>query len=150
HIQGNIELPEEVASVADHGGVGIGLYRTEFLFLNRNSLPTEEEHYRSYRFVAEKAFPHEVVIRTLDVGGDKMDLPGEFEKETNPALGLRAIRYCLQKRDVFKTQLRGIIRAAAHGNIKILIPMISSLTELLETKKIIEDVKNELRSEREA
>jgi phosphotransferase system enzyme I (PtsI) len=149
HIQGNIELPEEVASVADHGGVGIGLYRTEFLFLNRNSLPTEEEHYRAYRFVAEKAFPHEVVIRTLDVGGDKLDLPGEFEKEANPALGLRAIRYCLQKRDIFKTQLRGIIRAAAHGNIKILIPMISSLTELLETKKIIEDVKNELRSQRE-
>ena len=150
HIQGNIELPEEVETVADHGGIGIGLYRTEFLFLNRDTLPTEDEHYRSYRHVAEKAFPHEVVIRTFDVGGDKLDLPGGFEKEENPALGLRAIRYCLLKSDVFKTQLRGILRATAHGNIKILIPMISSLTELIETKKIIEDVKTELKTQGES
>jgi phosphoenolpyruvate-protein phosphotransferase (PTS system enzyme I) len=146
-VEGNIELPEEVMSVEDHGGTGIGLYRTEFLFLNRPSLPTEEEHYQAYRHVAEKSFPHEVVIRTIDVGGDKIDLPDEFEKEANPALGLRAIRFCLKKTDIFKTQLRGILRATAHGNIKILIPMISSLPELLETKKIIEEVKVELRSQ---
>jgi len=147
HLQGNIELPEEVASVADHGGTGIGLYRTEFLFMNRQTLPTEEEHYNAYRHVAEKAWPHEVVIRTLDVGGDKIGIPGGFEKEANPTLGLRAIRFCLQKLDIFRPQLRGILRASAHGNIKILIPMISGLPELYETKKIIEDMKAELRSE---
>jgi len=146
-LQGNIELPEEVASAADHGGTGIGLYRTEFLFLNRQTLPSEEEHYKAYRHVAERAAPHEVVIRTLDVGGDKIGLPGGFEKEANPALGLRAIRFCLQKRDIFKTQLRGLLRATAHGNIKMLIPMISGLPELYETKKILDDVKAELRAE---
>ncbi len=149
-LQGNIELPEEVASVAEHGGVGIGLYRTEFLFLNRQTLPTEEEHYNAYRLVAEKAFPYEVVIRTLDVGGDKIGFPGIFEKEANPALGLRAIRFCLQKPDIFRTQLRGILRATVHGNIKILYPMISGLPELYETKKVLEEVKEELRSEGKA
>lgn len=149
-LQGNIELPEEVASVAEHGGVGIGLYRTEFLFLNRQTLPTEEEHYIAYRHVAEKASPHEVVIRTLDVGGDKINFPGIFEKEANPALGLRAIRFCLQKRDIFRTQLRGILRATVHGHIKILYPMISGLPELYETKKVLEEVKEELRSEGKA
>jgi phosphotransferase system enzyme I (PtsI) len=145
-LQGNIELPEEVASAADHGGTGIGLYRTEFLFMNRQTLPTEEEHYNAYRHVAEKAAPYEVVIRTLDVGGDKIGVPGGFEKEANPALGLRAIRFCLQKLDIFRTQLRGILRAAVHGNIKILIPMISGLSELYATKKIIEEAKGELRA----
>jgi phosphotransferase system enzyme I (PtsI) len=146
-LQGNIELPEEATSTTEHGGTGIGLYRTEFLFLNRQTLPTEEEHYIAYRHVAERAAPHQVVIRTLDVGGDKVGFPGEFEKEANPALGLRAIRFCLQKRDMFKTQLRGILRAAVHGNIKILVPMISGLTELYETKKLLHEVKTELRSE---
>jgi phosphotransferase system enzyme I (PtsI) len=146
-LQGNIELPEEAMSAAEHGGTGIGLYRTEFLFLNRPTFPTEEEHYNAYRHVAERASPYEVVIRTLDVGGDKVGLPGVFEQEANPALGLRAIRFCLQKRDLFRTQLRGILRASAHGNIKILIPMISGLPELYETKKMLEDVKAELRSE---
>jgi phosphotransferase system enzyme I (PtsI) len=98
--------------------------------------------------VAEKASPHEVVIRTFDLGGDKIGLPGEFEEEANPALGLRAIRFSLHKRDIFKTQLRGILRATAHGNIKLLIPMISGLPELYETKKILEAVKAELRSEK--
>ncbi len=147
YLQGNIELPEEATSAMEHGGTGIGLYRTEFLFLNRQTLPTEEEHYRAYRHVAERAAPHEVVIRTLDVGGDKIDTAVGFEKEANPALGLRAIRFCLRKRDIFRTQLRGILRASVHGNIKILIPMISGLTELYETKKILEEVKVELRAE---
>ncbi len=146
-LEGNIELPEEATSAAEHGGTGIGLYRTEFLFLNRQSFPTEEEHYNAYRQVAERAAPHEVVIRTLDVGGDKIGLFNEFEKEANPALGLRAIRFCLQKSDVFRIQLRGILRAAVHGNIKMLIPMISGLTEIYETKKLLEAVKAELRSE---
>lgn len=147
HLQGNIELPEEVAAVADHGGIGIGLYRTEFLFLNRPTLPTEEEHYAAYRRVAEAAAPSEVVIRTLDVGGDKIGIPGGFEKEANPALGLRAIRFCLQKQDIFRVQLRGILRATPHGNVKILFPMISGLTELREAKRILGEVKEELAAE---
>lgn len=149
-LEGNIELPHEVETVPDHGGTGIGLYRTEFLFMNRNDLPTEEEHYNAYRYVVEKSDSLEVVVRTYDLGGDKVPLPGEFEKEANPALGLRAIRFCLHKRDIFRTQLRGILRATAHGNIKILLPMISGLWELRETKKIIEEVKGELRSEGKA
>lgn len=147
HLQGNIELPEEVTSVSDHGGAGIGLYRTEFLFLNKDTLPTEEQHYQAYRHVVERAAPHEVVIRTLDVGGDKIGLPGEVEKEPNPALGLRAIRFCLSRREIFRTQLRGILRASAHGSIKILYPMISGLAELRETLSILESVKSELRAE---
>jgi phosphotransferase system enzyme I (PtsI) len=147
-LQGNIELPDEVAVVVEHGGLGIGLYRTEFLYLNRPSLPSEEEHYQAYRKVAEQAAPHDVVIRTLDVGGDKIGMPGGFAKEANPALGLRAIRFCLKKRDLFKVQLRGILRASAEAkNIKILYPMISGLPELIETKMILEEVKHELRSE---
>lgn len=145
-LQGNIELPEEVSTVMEHGGAGIGLYRTEFLFMNRPTLPTEEQHYEAYRHVAERAAPHEVVIRTLDVGGDKI-LPGQFEKEANPALGLRAIRFLLQNRDIFKTQLRGILRASVHGRIKILFPMISGLLELYETKKVLDEVKQDLRRE---
>jgi phosphotransferase system enzyme I (PtsI) len=147
HLQGNIELPEEVATVADHGGAGIGLYRTEFLFLNKQSLPTEEQHYQAYRHVVERSAPNAVVIRTLDVGGDKIGMPGEFEKEPNPVLGLRAIRFCLSRRDIFRTQLRGILRASAHGTIKLLFPMISGLTELRESRKMLDAVKGELRAE---
>ncbi|MFA5073517.1 MAG: phosphoenolpyruvate--protein phosphotransferase [Nitrospirota bacterium] len=148
NLEGNIELPEEVPTVEDHGGTGIGLYRTEFLFMNRQDLPTEEEHYNAYRSVAEKAYPYGVVIRTLDIGGeDKIALPEDFEKEANPALGLRAIRYCLYRRDIFKTQLRGIFRATVHGKIRILLPMISNLHEVQETKRIIEEVKMELKAE---
>jgi phosphotransferase system enzyme I (PtsI) len=146
-LQGNIELPEEVGSAAEHGGTGIGLYRTEFLFLNRGTLPTEDEHYEAYRHVAERAAPYEVVIRTLDVGGDKIGHSGLFEAEANPALGLRAIRFCLQKKDIFKVQLRGILRAAVQENIKMLLPMISGLPELHATKKMLEEVKAELRAE---
>ena len=149
-LEGNIELPEEATSAVEHGGMGIGLYRTEFLFLNRQSFPSEEEHYNAYRLVAERSAPHEVVVRTLDVGGDKIGSFSEFEKEANPALGLRAIRFCLQKSEVFRVQLRGILRAAVHGNIKMLIPMISGLTEIYETKKLLEEVKAELRSEGKA
>jgi phosphotransferase system enzyme I (PtsI) len=146
-LEGNIELPEEVASVADHGGSGIGLYRTEFLFMNRPTLPTEEEHYAAYRQVAERAAPQEVVVRTFDLGGDKIALSAGFEKEANPALGLRAIRFSLKKQDIFKVQLRGLLRASAHGNIKILYPMISGLPELYATKAILDEMKAELRAE---
>jgi phosphotransferase system enzyme I (PtsI) len=147
HLQGNIELPEEVATVAEHGGAGIGLYRTEFLFLNKQHLPTEEQHYVAYRDVVERAAPHQVVIRTLDVGGDKVGLPGNFEQEPNPALGLRAIRFCLQNPDIFRTQLRGILRASAHGKIRILYPMIAGLPELREIKLVMDEVREDLRRE---
>ena len=147
HLQGNIELPEEVATVTRHGGAGIGLYRTEFLFLNRQHLPTEEQHYAAYRDVAERSAPNEVVIRTLDVGGDKLALPDQYDEEPNPALGLRAIRFCLRHRDIFRAQLRGIFRASAHGKIKILYPMISALPELQEIKRLMDEVRSELRAE---
>lgn len=147
HLQGNIELPEEVGTVAEHGGSGIGLYRTEFLYMNRPTLPTEDQHYAAYRHVAERAAPQEVVIRTLDVGGDKLALPAYGEKEANPALGLRAIRFLLQQRTIFKTQLRGMLRASVHGKVKILFPMISGLLELYEAKNVLEEVKQELRNE---
>lgn len=146
YLQGNIELPEEVEAVVAHGGAGIGLYRTEFLFMNRSTLPTEDEHYDAYRRVAEQAAPHHVVIRTLDVGGDKIGVPLGFEKEANPALGLRAIRFSLKRKDIFKTQLKGILRASAHGRIKVLFPMIAGLQDLYETKKVLEEVKAELKS----
>jgi len=136
-----------VATIAKHGGKGIGLYRTEFLFMNRKHLPTEEQHYVAYRDVVERAAPHEVVIRTLDVGGDKVGVFVQSEQEPNPALGLRAIRFCLQNRDIFRAQLRGIFRASAHGKIKILYPMIAGLTELQEIKRFMEEVKTELRAE---
>jgi phosphotransferase system enzyme I (PtsI) len=97
--------------------------------------------------VVERAAPNEVVIRTLDVGGDKIGLPDQFDKEPNPVLGLRAIRFCLHRRDIFRTQLRGILRASAHGRIKILYPMISGLAELREARSVLEDVKDELRAE---
>lgn len=147
HLQGNIEFPEEVMAVSEHGGRGIGLYRTEFLFMNRPTLPTEDEHYIAYKKVAELSAPHEVVIRTLDVGGDKIAASTGSEREPNPALGLRAIRFSLKRKDIFKTQLRGILRASAHGNIKILYPMISGLMELQEAKRVLEEVKAALRSE---
>lgn len=146
-LQGNIELPEEVTTVVDHGGAGIGLYRTEFLFLNKKDLPTEEQHYQAYRHVVERASPHDVVIRTLDVGGDKIGFPGQFEKEPNPVLGLRAIRFCLSKQDIFRAQLRGILRASAHGKLKILFPMISGIAELRETRRILGEEKDRLRTE---
>ncbi len=149
-LEGNIELPEEVASVADHGGSGIGLYRTEFLFMNRLTLPTEEEHYAAYRQVAERAAPQEVVVRTFDLGGDKIAVSTGFERESNPALGLRAIRFSLKQQDIFKVQLRGILRASAHGNIKILYPMISGLPELYAAKAILSEMKAELRAEGKA
>ena len=147
HLQGNIELPEEVTTVADHGGAGIGLYRTEFLFLERTTAPTEAEQYDVYRPIAETMGKLPVIVRTLDVGGDKIGLPGNFEKEPNPVLGLRAIRFCLKRRDIFRPQLRGILRASAHGTIKILFPMISGLSELRDARSMMDEVKAELRAE---
>src|SRR6184192_2809994 len=145
-LSANIELPEEVEAAPRNGAEGIGLYRTEFLYLNRNTLPTEEEQYTTYRKVAEKVRPDPLIIRTFDLGGDKL-APGtvDITDELNPFLGWRAIRLCLEHIDIFKTQLRAILRASAVGNIKIMFPMISRLEELRGAKAVLAECHQELR-----
>jgi phosphotransferase system enzyme I (PtsI) len=146
-ISANIELVDEIDIAYSHGAEGIGLFRTEYLFLGRPDLPSEEEQFDAYRQVLEHHAPKPVTIRTLDIGGDKIAVSLDTPHETNPALGFRAIRLCLSRTDLFKTQLRAIFRAAVYGNCKLLIPMISCLPELFATKKLLETVKEELRSE---
>jgi len=146
-LSANIELPEDVGAVAANGAEGIGLYRTEFLYLNRTTLPTEEEQYETYRRVAERVRPNPLIIRTFDLGGDKL-APGtvDITDELNPFLGWRAIRFCLENVEVFKTQLRAILRASVVGNVKIMFPMISGLDELRRAIAILGECKEELRS----
>ena len=143
-ITANIEFLEEVAAVRDYGGVSIGLYRTEFLYLRSKAFPEEEDLFEDYREVAELMVPEPVNIRTLDIGGDKFVSKLEISKEMNPALGLRAIRFCLKQPGIFKTQLRAILRASAFGHIRLIFPMISGLQELLDAKKILAEVQGEL------
>jgi phosphotransferase system enzyme I (PtsI) len=145
-LSANIELPEDVDAVAANGAEGVGLYRTEFLYLNRPTLPTEDEQYETYRKVAERVRPHPLIIRTFDLGGDKL-APGavDIADELNPFLGWRAIRFCLENVDIFKTQLRAILRASTVGNIKIMFPMISGLDELRRAIAVLEECKEELR-----
>lgn len=147
-IMGNIELPEEVVAVRDHGGDGIGLYRTEFLYMNRETFPDEQELFAQYKEVAELMAPRPVTIRTLDVNGDKAILGVASPDEANPALGLRAIRFCLQKPDIFKTQLRAILRAAAFGNVRLLLPMISGAEEIRETLALLDQAARSLEKEK--
>jgi phosphoenolpyruvate-protein phosphotransferase (PTS system enzyme I) len=144
-LSANIELPEDVEAVAANGAEGIGLYRTEFLYLNRSTLPTEHEQFETYRKVAERVRPDPLIIRTFDLGGDKL-APGtvDITDELNPFLGWRAIRLCLENIDIFKTQLRAILRASAVGNIKIMFPMISGLEELRHAKAVLAECKEEL------
>lgn len=146
-LMGNIELAEEVVSVMDHGGEGIGLYRTEFQYLNRKSYPSEDELYEQYREVVELMAPEPVTIRTLDINGDKALSYDQNNDESNPALGLRAIRFCLTRPDVFMTQLRAILRAAYHGNIRVMFPMISGLEEVIAAKKHLHDAAKALKKE---
>ena len=149
-VEANIELAEEVASALAYGAEGIGLYRTEFFYLSRPSLPTEEELFANFRTVAERMDGRPVTIRTLDIGGDKFASSLELGPEINPALGLRAIRYCLKERELFRTQLRAILRASAYGKIRILFPLISGVGELLEALKVLEEVKQQLLARGEA
>jgi len=143
-LQANIEMVEEIPSAKMHGAEGVGLYRTEILYLNRKDLPTEEEHFKTYRGLLESIYPATATIRTLDIGGDKF-LPGYSKNnELNPALGLRAIRFSLKETEIFKTQLRGILRASVYGKLKILLPMISGIEEVRQTKAILEEVKKSL------
>jgi len=143
-IMANIEFPEEIISVKNYGGDGIGLYRTEFQYMNRPQFPSEEELFEKYREVVEVMAPRPVTIRTLDINGDKALANQSGLGETNPALGLRAIRYCLRKPEVFKTQLRAILRAAAFGNVRILFPMISAYFEICEALKALDDAAESL------
>src|SRR5438067_4322511 len=145
-LSANIELPDDVDAVAANGAEGIGRYRTEFLYLNRPTLPTEDEQYEIYRKVADRVRPEPLIIRTFDLGGDKL-APGavDIADELNPFLGWRAIRFCLENVDIFKTQLRAILRASTVGNIKIMFPMISGLDELRRAIAVLEGCKEELR-----
>jgi len=143
-VLGNIGLLEEVVSVIDHGGDGIGLYRTEFHYLNRPTLPSEQELFDNYRDVAEVMAPRTVTIRTLDIGGDKFASGLELAEEMNPALGLRAIRFSLQSPEIFDTQLRAILRAATLGNVRVMIPMISRVDEILAAKRMIAEAAESL------
>ncbi len=146
-IMGNIEMPEELVAVKDHGGDGVGLLRTEFLYLNRSQYPPEDELFEQYKEVVELMDPKPVTIRTLDINGDKEISAVPTPDEANPALGLRAIRFCLKKRGVFKTQLRAILRAAVHGYVRLLLPMISSCEEVRETLKLLDESAEELSRE---
>ncbi|MFH1369287.1 MAG: phosphoenolpyruvate--protein phosphotransferase [Elusimicrobiota bacterium] len=148
-IAANIDNPEEVKSVLKHGAEGVGLYRTEFLYFNRTEMPTEEEHYQNYLRAGQKLLPHSVIVRTMDIGGDKLSHLGfeGFSEETNPFLGMRAIRLCLKYPAIFKTQLRGILRASGDCRLKIMYPMVSSVHEILAANKILEECKEELRKE---
>jgi phosphotransferase system enzyme I (PtsI) len=144
NIEANMELVEEIPSLLEHGAEGIGLYRTEYLFLNRLDEPSEEEQFENYVTVLKQLGDRPVTIRTIDLGGDKLAISQTYETQQNPALGLRAIRLCLRELPLFKTQLRALLRASVHGKLKILLPMISSMEELRQVRKIIKDVKRDL------
>ena len=146
-LQANIEVPEDVAAVKASGATGIGLYRTEFLFMNKREMPDEEEQFQAYKQVAEAMHGMPVTIRTLDLGADKQMNPDTVSNCANPALGLRAVRLCLSEPQIFHTQLRALLRASHYGNIKILIPMLSTLGELRQTKLLLERAKLSLRKQ---
>ena len=146
-LSANIELPDEVPSVIAHGAAGIGLFRTEFLYLNRNDFPTEEEQYAAYRSVAEQLSPQPVIIRTMDLGGDKFFSPLQLPSEINPFMGWRAIRFSLARPDIFRLQLRAILRASVAGNLQMMYPMISGIEELRRANEILHEVKQELTRE---
>jgi len=143
-VMGNIELPEEVFALINYGGDGIGLYRTEFQYFNRSDFPGEDELFDKYKDVVEVMDPKPVTIRTLDINGDKALANHINSDEKNPALGLRAIRYCLKNPDIFKAQLRAILRAAAFGNVRILFPMISTYFEICEANRILDEAAQSL------
>jgi len=147
-LSANLEFPDEINSIITYGARGIGLFRTENLYLTKTELPTEEEQFDEYYKVAEKVSPYPVIIRTLDIGGDKKSPILEIPEEDNPFLGWRAIRLCLEKVDIFKTQLRAILRASVMGNVKIMFPMISCLEEINRAKAILDQVKEDLKSEK--
>jgi phosphotransferase system enzyme I (PtsI) len=146
-ILANIEFQEEVDLALDYGADGIGLYRTEFLYLRQQRLPTEEELFEDYKTVAHMMAPNRVTIRTLDIGGDKFASHLEYAPGINPAMGLRAIRFCLKEDSIFRTQLRAILRASVYGQVRLMFPLISGIQEVTAAHRILEEVKGELRRE---
>ena len=146
-LLGNIEFPHEVENMLANGGDGVGLYRTEFLYLTNDHEPSEDEQYRAYRHTLELLAGRPCTIRTLDLGADKYTQQRAHEPERNPFLGLRSIRYCLAHREMFKTQLRAILRASAHGPLKVMFPLVSTVMELRQAKMILNDVCEELEEE---
>lgn len=143
----NIGKPEDADKVVECDGEGVGLFRTEFLFMDRDSVPTEEEQFEAYKTVAEKLAGKPVIIRTLDIGGDKaIDYLG-LEQEENPFLGFRAIRFCLQRPDIYRVQLRALLRASAYGQIKIMVPLVTGVEELRQVKALIKEIMEELDKE---
>lgn len=146
-VYANIGKPDDVSAVLQNDGEGVGLFRTEFLFMDRTALPSEEEQFAAYRTVAAQMQGKEVIIRTLDVGGDK-DIPYlHMEKEDNPFLGHRAVRYCLDNPEIYKVQLRALLRASAYGNIKIMLPLVTAVGEVRRVRELLESAKAELRTE---
>ncbi|MCL4216444.1 MAG: phosphoenolpyruvate--protein phosphotransferase, partial [Candidatus Hydrogenedentes bacterium] len=144
----NIELPIELSASQKARAQGIGLYRSEYLFLNRPVLPTEDEQFEAYSAVASAMMPHPVILRTLDLGGDKFASHLSMADELNPQLGWRAIRFCLERPDIFKCQLRAMFRASVHGNVQIMFPLISGLDELLRVKEVVNEVTVDLEARR--
>jgi len=147
-LSSNVEQISDTAAVLDCGAEGVGLFRTEYLFLDRETAPTEEEQYLSYQKIATALAPQPVIFRTLDIGADKLAGAWSGTRETNPFLGWRAIRFCLQETAIFKAQLRAILRASTEANVKLLYPMISGVDELIEANKLLDECKNELRTEK--
>lgn len=146
-LAANIGTPADVAGVLENGGEAVGLYRTEFLYMGRDSMPSEKEQFHAYKTVLERMEGKPVVVRTLDIGGDK-ELPYlELPKEMNPFLGLRAVRLCLERQDIFRTQLRALLRASVYGNLRIMFPMIATLDEFREAKSILLEEKAKLAAE---
>ncbi len=146
-LSANIELPEDIPLVKASGAEGVGLYRTEFFYLNKGELPDEEQQYENYRRVASEILPNSIIIRTLDLGGDKAIGSLHLPSEMNPFLGWRAIRFCLERKDVFKVQLRAILRASALGNVRMMYPLISGIEEVRQANRVLEECKAELRAE---
>ena len=147
HLYGNIGNPEDAKQVAACDGEGVGLFRTEFLFMGASELPSEEEQFQAYKAAAENMEGREVIIRTLDVGGDK-DIPYlGLEKEDNPFLGFRAVRYCLQNKDSYRVQLRALLRASAFGDIKIMVPLVTCVDEIRSVKALVKELMAELDAE---
>jgi phosphotransferase system enzyme I (PtsI) len=148
HLSANIEDQNDIEAVIAHGAEGVGLFRTEFLFINREKPPGEEEQFQVYRQVAAALKPHPVIIRTLDLGGDKFASHLQLASEMNPFLGWRAIRFCLAQPELFRAQLRAILRASTEGNVKMMYPMISGLDELMQANALLEKCKDELRADK--
>ena len=146
-VCGNIGKPEDIDQVLANGGDGVGLFRTEFLYMDRDEAPTEDEQFEAYKYVLEKADGKQVVIRTLDIGGDKTLPYLPLPEEMNPFLGYRAIRLCLDRKDIFRVQIRALLRASVYGNLAVMFPMISELEEFQQAKAFVEECKGELKAE---